>query len=190
MKLNANRMSLAVAGAVVVLAVAYRIDAATPEDSNESTAAIVETTPAEADRRVTLDEARGQAELLHETLHATLQVVHRRYYREDEGLPIPSRSLESVFAKLSRQRDIEFHWLAVNAQAMSIDHEPQDEFEHNAVKALRRGEESFEQVEEDVYRRAGAITLFSQCLKCHAPNRMSTSDRLAGLVISIPYKSE
>ncbi|MEJ7595180.1 MAG: hypothetical protein WKF77_26955, partial [Planctomycetaceae bacterium] len=38
-------------------------------------------------------QARRQAEILHTSIHATLQVVHDRYYREDEGLPIPAAVL-------------------------------------------------------------------------------------------------
>ena len=45
----------------------------------------------------TVDEARGRARLLHETIHGSLQIMHRDFFREDEGLPIPSHSLEDVF---------------------------------------------------------------------------------------------
>lgn len=37
--------------------------------------------------RPTLEQARHQAEVVHTTLHATLQAVHHRYYREDAGQP-------------------------------------------------------------------------------------------------------
>ncbi|MGE3317614.1 MAG: hypothetical protein AB7O26_21090, partial [Planctomycetaceae bacterium] len=45
----------------------------------------------------TRDEARKQAELLHDVLHATLQEVHDRYFREDEKIPIPAVAFKSVF---------------------------------------------------------------------------------------------
>ncbi len=35
--------------------------------------------------RPTVDEARERAKLLHGTIHDTLQIVHSRYYREDQG---------------------------------------------------------------------------------------------------------
>jgi hypothetical protein len=38
----------------------------------------------------TVDQARRQAEILNDTLCATLQIVHHRYYREDEGLRLPA----------------------------------------------------------------------------------------------------
>ena len=137
-----------------------------------------------------LEEARGRARLLHETIHATLQIVHHRYFREDEGIPVPAFTLKSVFAELATQSKVKLRWLAVNAQAMSVDHEPQDEFEREAAKALAAGQEEFELAEQDVYRHAAAITLKSECLKCHLPNRKSTEPRLAGLVISMPIRAD
>jgi len=136
-----------------------------------------------------LEEARARARLLHETIHATLHIVHLRYYREDEALPLPASTLKSVFRELDRRQNVKVRWIAVNADAMNTDHTPQDEFEKNAAKALSSGEDEFELVENDLYRHAGAITLTSECLKCHLPNRTSLKDRSAGLVIAMPLKT-
>jgi hypothetical protein len=135
-------------------------------------------------------EARGRAKLLHETIHATLQIVHHRYFREDEGIPVPAFTLKSVFAELATEQKVKLRWLVVNAQAMSVDHEPQDEFERQAAKALADGQPDFELVDQGVYRHVAAITLKSECLKCHLPNRKSTEPRLAGLVISMPIEED
>lgn len=134
----------------------------------------------------TVAEARGRAQLLHETVHGALQVMHRDLFREDESLTIPSRSLEDVFGELARSYDVEVRWLAVNTEAMNVDHNAQTEFERDAVKALASGKTEFESSEGAVYRHAGVIRLASQCLKCHVPNRTSTKDRAAGLVIVMP----
>jgi hypothetical protein len=131
-------------------------------------------------------EARGRAELLHETIHAALQVVHHEYYREDQGLTIPAVTLGRVFGELADRHKVELRWLAVNAQPMNVAHKPRDDFEKEAVAALSKGAESYEQVADGVYRFAGPITLSSECLKCHLPQRTSTKDRTAGLVISLP----
>ncbi|MFV1965664.1 MAG: DUF3365 domain-containing protein [Pirellulaceae bacterium] len=183
-----KKMRLTFAAVFLVISATVVSDAARPEGSDTSPGNDEEATRPEDHRPVTLEEARGQAKLLHQTIHSTLQIVHRTYYLEDEGLPLPASTMETVFDDLARSRNIKFHWLAVNAQAMSIDHEPQDEFEKQAVKALRSGKTSFGRVEKGVYRHAGAITLFSQCLKCHLPHRTSTDPRTAGLVITIPFQ--
>lgn len=138
----------------------------------------------------TTAEARGRAQLLHETIHGALQVMHRDFFREDEKLTIPSRSLEDVFRELTRSYGVELRWLAVNTDAMNVDHEPKTEFEKNAVKALASGRQEFETSDDKFYRHAGAIRLASQCLKCHVPNRTSTKDRTAGLVITIPLANQ
>lgn len=136
-----------------------------------------------------LDVARGQASLLHETIHATLQIVHHQYYREDEGLMLPAATLRNVFGEVARRQNVELRWLAINAQAMNVDHVAQSKFEKDAVAALSSGQTSFEQADGKTYRHVGAITLTSDCLKCHVPSRTSTRDRIAGLLISIPYKN-
>lgn len=41
-------------------------------------------------------DARGRARLFHEMVHGALQVMHRDFFREDEGLKIPSSPLDDV----------------------------------------------------------------------------------------------
>jgi len=134
-----------------------------------------------------VDEARARAEILHETVHGALQVMHRDFFLEDQGPTIPSQSLEDVFRELTRSHGVELRWLVVNTNAMNVENKARTDFEKQAVKVLAEGKSSFESTEGGVYRHAGAIRLASQCLKCHLPRRTSTKDRAAGLVISMPY---
>ena len=138
----------------------------------------------------TVEEARRQAALLHETMHGTLQVVHHEYYREDEGLTIPAATLKEVFAELAKRQKVELRWLAVDGQAMNVDHVAKSDFEKEAVQALASGKATHEGIGENVFRYAGAITLTSDCLKCHLPNRTSNKDRTAGLVVEIPVRAK
>lgn len=135
-------------------------------------------------------EARRQAELLHESMHHTLQVVHHRYYREDEGLPIPAATLLEVFGELEKEKQVKLRWLVVEGQAMNDDHKARDAFEKSAVEALRSGKKSFELAEKGVFRRAGPIALTNHCLKCHLPDRKSTATRTAGLIVAIPVSEK
>jgi hypothetical protein len=134
----------------------------------------------------TLAEARARAMLLHETIHGSLQVMHRDFFEEDESRSIPSASLEDVFRELARSYDVQLKWLIVDTDVVNVDHRPQDEFEKMAAKALAKGKPQFELANNDRYRYAGPIRLASQCLKCHVRSRTSTEDRTAGLVISMP----
>jgi hypothetical protein len=161
-----------------------------PGESHPKSDAGREPPPAAEEPRPSAAEARGRARLLHEAIHATLQYVHHEYYREDEGLTIPAATLKSVFRELARSQKVSLRWLVVNARAMNVDHTPRDEFEKRAVQALAAGKDEYELAENGVYRHAAAITLGSECLKCHLPNRTSTEDRAAGLVITIPIAKE
>ncbi|HND51604.1 MAG TPA: DUF3365 domain-containing protein [Pirellulaceae bacterium] len=153
-------------------------------------AAVSADEPAPAPRadRPTLAEARRQAAILHTTLHSTLQVVHHRLYRPDEGLPLPAAVLKEVFADLETEQRVKLRWLAVDGQAMNEEHKPRTDFEREAVKQLKAGRPEHSQVQDGVYRRAAPITLINACLKCHVPDRKNTADRTAGLIIAIPIR--
>jgi len=137
-----------------------------------------------------VDEARGRARLLHETLHGALQIMHRDFFRPEDKTPIPSAALEDVFKVMAETWKVELHWLGVNARVMDAEHEARDDFEKDAVKVLATGAAEHEAVEADRYRFAGSIQLHNACLKCHVPNRTSLEDRFAGLVISMPVLSK
>ncbi|MCC9605562.1 DUF3365 domain-containing protein [Blastopirellula sp. JC732] len=139
---------------------------------------------------VRIEEARSRARLLHETLHGTLQVMHRDFFDEEESHAIPSRSLEDVFAELERSHHVKIRWISVNTNAMNIDNEPKSPFEKLAAKELAEGKPEHDSVDNGRYQYAGAIRLASRCLKCHVPNRKSTESRIAGLVISMPIAEE
>jgi len=191
MKSNTRAMACVVVMAVIGLAAAIAHVGAAPGRS-EQAAKSTNAQAAEDESRIvaSAEDARIRARLLHDTIHTTLRVIHREFYREDEGLPIPSRTLNTVFNELTHGWNIKFRWMSVDARAMSIDHEPRDDFERAAAKALASGEDEFEAVSDGVYRRVGPITLGSECLKCHLPNRTSTRSRTAGLVISMPLKQK
>ena len=138
----------------------------------------------------TVREARRQAEILHSSLHSSLRVIHDRYYKEDEGLPIPAAILGEVFRDLEAEQNVKLRWLAIEGLAMNSDHKPADEFERTAAEKLKSGERSYEIAADGFYRRAAPIMLSSHCLKCHMPDRKSTRDRVAGLIIAIPVAAE
>lgn len=171
---------------LTAVTIAVNLTRVVPADESSPTEAQVQTEPAIPRPGVT--QARRQAEILHTSLHATLQVVHDRYYREDEGLPIPAAIMGDVFKEIEEKDHIRLRWLAVEGQAMNSDHQPQDTFENEAVKSLKSGKPFHEESEKGLYRRAAPITLSNHCLKCHVPDRKSTRDRIAGLIIAIPIE--
>jgi hypothetical protein len=159
-------------------------EAVSPETSVAARAA--DSTEVEKPSR---EEARKRSEMLHELIHQMLPAVHEDYYREDEGLPLPAAMFGRVFEKFAERQPVRIRWLAVDGEPMNVDHRPRNEFEHAAVKALKSGQSVWEETTEGQYSYAGAIRLTSECLKCHVPNRTSTRERTAGIVISMPVAS-
>jgi hypothetical protein len=163
-------------------------DEKTAGDNLSQTA--VEGLAVEQPAATTVSQARRQAEILHSTLHSSLRVIHDRYYREDEALPIPAAILGEVFKDVEAEQHVKLRWLAVEGLAMNSDHKPADEFERQAAEQLKAGKRSHEIAADGLYRRAAPITLSGNCLKCHMPDRRSTRDRVAGLIIAIPVTPE
>jgi hypothetical protein len=131
-------------------------------------------------------EARLRSQLLHETIHGSLQVMHRDFFREADRQSIPSASMEDVFSELEKTYHVKVKWMAVNAKVMNIKNRPKTEFDKLAADAIADGLETYEASADGEYQYAGKITLGNQCLKCHVPERTSLEDRKAAVVISMP----
>jgi Protein of unknown function (DUF3365) len=140
--------------------------------------------------RVPVEVARDRAKLMHDIYSATLDVIHHRYFHREKAT-IPARAMEDIFAEMKLQSQSEARWIAVNLRAMSIDHEPETEFERQAARELATGKLEFEAIEDGYLRRATPIPLTEGCISCHeggfkAPSKIP---KYAGLVISIPIKN-
>lgn len=144
-----------------------------------------------ADERVTVAEARERAKLMHQMYSATLDVVHHHYFRR-EGAVLPARALEDVFAEMEEQTKIKARWIAVNTPAMSINHNPETEFEKKAAEVIASGKAEYDRIEDGHYKRAGVIPLGVGCVGCHTKVFQNTArtPRFAGLVISIPVRDK
>jgi len=140
---------------------------------------------------VTVAEARRQASLLNEAYMATLHVVHREYFDTKQRDTLPARALEDVFKQIDERTKGQTRWISVNTPPMNIDHEPKPGFEEDAAKALTGGSREFERVENGLYHRAAAVTLFASCNKCHLSALSSRrSGRVAALVITLPVRKK
>lgn len=139
------------------------------------------------DARVSVATARENAKLMHNIYAATLETMHHHFFRNNRAV-LPARALEDVFAEIETQSKVKAKWLAVNTKAMSVNHEPQSEFEKKAAAAIAAGKGEFELVEDGYYRRAAAIPLGSGCVRCHTGffSGDPKTPRFAALVISVP----
>jgi hypothetical protein len=141
--------------------------------------------------KVSVAVARDRARLLHDVYTSTLDVMHERYFHGQRAT-VPARALEDVFADIARKSNVEARWIAVNTKAMSLNHEPKNEFEKRAAAELSKGKEEFELIEGGNYRRAAPIELHAECVSCHTAffTQPPKTPRYAGLIISMPLKGE
>jgi hypothetical protein len=144
-----------------------------------------------AANQLTVAEARARAKLMHQIYASTLEVMHHHFFKRDRAV-LPARALEDVFAEIDTNTKIKAAWIAVNTKAMSINHEPKNDFEKQAAKAIAAGKGEFELVENGVYRRASAIPLGAHCVSCHTGffSKTPQTQRFAGLVISVPLNEK
>lgn len=170
----------AVIGVAGVLCVSLTLNADPPGESTPSKS---------TDERISVDEARRHARLMHKIYSSTLEVMHHRYFHQNRAV-LPARALEDVFKDLDEQSKIQTGWIAVNTPAMSVQHQPKTAFEKQAAAELAAGKTEYERVEDGYYRHAGTIPLDSGCVSCHTrfSQRSDDKPRFAGLVISIPVK--
>lgn len=172
---------------LLVLGAVWAWAEAVPEVSAEKSRAPASSAPTAVPEDAAKADARAKAKLLHEVYALTLESVHHHYFHNVRAV-IPARAMEDVFADMERQTKTKARWIAVNARAMSIDHEPRNEVEKQAASALAAGKREFELVEDGYYHRASPIPLGGGCVGCHVGflAKPSSSPRVAGLVISVP----
>lgn len=185
---------LCLAIVLLTLSLAYGADEKTSDKpSDNSSKPASEEKPSDADQtsRVPLSVARDRAVLMHQIYTATLDVMHDRYFHADRSV-VPARAMEDVFENLERQTGSTANWISVNLKAMSINHDPETEFEKQAARELGLGKPELESVDNGVYRRATPIPLHGGCVSCHSGfnPKPSKTPKLAGLVISIPVLVE
>jgi Protein of unknown function (DUF3365) len=178
------------AGAAIVLCFAVGLSAVSPVvatgEPNENKKAAVG-----QPEGVTVAEARERTKLMHNIYAATLDAMHHHFFRRDRSV-LPARAMEDVFAEMDKQSNIKAGWISVNTKAMSVHHEPKNEFEKNAAKAIAAGKGEFELVENRFYHRAAAIPLGNECISCHTGffSKTPQTQRFAGLVISVPINKK
>lgn len=143
--------------------------------------------PDEGRAGVTVAEARAQAKLMHGIYAATLDTMHHHFFRRDRSV-LPARAMEDVFDEMERRSGIRAGWISVNTKAMSVHHEPKNDFEKQAARAIAAGKAEYELVEKGYYHRAEAIPLGGACVSCHTGffSKAPQTQRFAGLVISVP----
>jgi len=157
----------------------------------ETRAVTVSEVPKEPAGGVSEATARERARTTYRIYASTLDVLHDHYFHVNKAV-LPARAMEDIFSDIEGQSGTKTRWIAVNAKAMSVDHEPANDFEKEAARRIAAGEKEVEQTESGVYRYAGSIPLHENCVQCHMGTFTNPpkKPRFAGLVISIPIRAD
>jgi hypothetical protein len=176
---------LMLAGAIGLLGFGWTLSAEPPKGKGRPGATV------DDENRVSLAVAKDRAKLMHDIYSSTLDSMHHHFFRRDRAV-LPARALDDVFKDVDRKTGIKSRWISVNTPAMSINHEPETDFEKKAAELLAEGKAEHTATEKGYYLRATPIPLGSGCVSCHT--KFGATDdkkpRFAGLVISIPIKDE
>jgi hypothetical protein len=166
------------------------VEQATERSSSQSAAAAPDRS-VKASRRVSVAVARDRAMAMHDVYIATLEAMHRHYFHENRAV-LPARALEEVFAEQTERSGTHARWISVNTPAMSLSHEPKDDFEKQAAQAIASGKAVFERIQNGVLQRAGPVSLDGGCASCHLGHfaKPSSKPLYAGLVIRIRVTDE
>ncbi|TWU17273.1 hypothetical protein Pla52o_52790 [Novipirellula galeiformis] len=141
-------------------------------------------------KELSVELARDRATVMQDVYKSTLAMLHDRYFHRDKSL-LPARAMQDIFSDIEDQSGVEARWISASLKPMSVDHAPKSEFEKRAAKEIATGSTHVELVEDGYYRRALAIPLTGGCLSCHEGIfQNSGRKRFAGLVVSIPLRSE
>ena len=175
-------------GVTVILGAALALDA---KPRRDAAARLADDKKADGENRVSVAIARERAMVMHDVYASTLSAMHHHYFHSNRST-LPARAMEDVFSDMAKKSKAEARWISVNTKAMSVDHEPETEFEKLAATAIAGGKDKFELVEKGYYHSATAIPLGMGCVSCHAGffGGPPKSPRFAGLVISVPINEE
>lgn len=180
-------------GAAMALAITTAHFTARAEESSapEVTIPSTDDPQIEESQRVSVDVARDRAKVMHDIHAATLEALHHHYFHRERAV-VPARAMEDVFKEIQQKSKVESRWMSVNMKPMSVGHEPKSDFEKQAATEIAAGKPDVEIVEGGYYRRATPIPLGDGCVGCHGGffKENTKSPKFAGLVISVPVRSE
>lgn len=147
---------------------------------------------AKKDARVSIDVARERVAVLHLAYAAALDTIHHYYFRKDQAV-LPARAMEEIFSAVAKKSNVHARWISVNTKPMSVDHEPEGDFEKKAAAEIAAGKAKYEAVENGYFRSASSIPLHGGCISCHVSSAFGPppkGPRYAGLVISVPINEQ
>ncbi len=136
-----------------------------------------------APKKMTLEQARRTVSMLNDLYVNSVVVTHSTYVK-DPGTPAAAVVARKVFEAMAEKGWPKTRWLSTTGRQFNPDAKPKDQFEKDAVVALKKGQARFERVENGQLRVATLIPLVDKsCQMCHTKDKVG--DPIGGLSYTI-----
>jgi hypothetical protein len=135
-----------------------------------------------------LTQARQTVDMLND-LYVNAVVLTHGTYVKDRATPAAAVVARQVFKAMDAKGWPQTRWLNTTGRPFNPDSNPKDQFEKDAVAALKKGQARFERVENGQLRAATLIPLVDKtCQMCHTRDKVG--DPIGGLAYTIPLSEK
>lgn len=134
--------------------------------------------------KMPLDQARRTVAMLNDLYVNSVVLTHNTYVK-DRGTVAAAVVARQVFKAMGDKGWPQTRWLATTGRPFNPDSNPKDQFEKDAVAALKKGQARFERVENGQLRVATLVPLVDKtCQSCHTKDKVG--DPIGGLSYTVP----
>lgn len=136
-----------------------------------------------ASKKMTLAQARRTVAMLND-LYVNAVVITHSTYVKDPSTPAAAVVARKVFEAMAEKGWPRTRWISTTGRPFNPEAKPKDQFEKDAVVALRKGKAQFERVENGQLRVATLIPLVDKsCQMCHTQDKVG--DPIGGLSYTV-----
>lgn len=133
--------------------------------------------------KMSLAQARQTVSMLND-LYVNAVVITHSTYVKDRATPPAALPARKVFAAMAQKGWPETRWLATTGRPFNPDANPKDQFERDAIAALKKGEARFERQVGGNLRVATLVPLVDKsCQMCHTKDKVG--DPIGGLSYTV-----
>jgi hypothetical protein len=133
--------------------------------------------------RMSLEQARQTVSMLNDLYVTSVVGIHGTYVK-DRSIPAAAVVARQVFKAMAEKGWPQTRWLNTTGRPFNPDSNPKDQFERDAVAALKKGQARFERVENGQLRVATLVPLVdASCQMCHTKDKVN--DPIGGLSYTV-----
>ena len=133
--------------------------------------------------KMPLKQARQTVSMLNDLYVTTVLGVHGTYVKDTKTVAAATVA-RSVFKSMEAKGWPRTRWISTTGRPLNPDATPKDQFEKDAIVALKQGKPRFERVEGGNLRVATLVPLVDQsCIMCHPKDKVG--DPIGGLSYTV-----